>query len=481
MSTRINITVDSDILLERNRQQVDVNRLKFLTDAAREDAAQEGVDRLNQDLIAAGIDPETRRPLDTSAIDPRPNFEEPGALRTGDGVLLVPRNPYKDFGGTLSGIFGISGAGRVLFSRFFYEDTTEYDFGQFSPELRFAPGEGPSGANALALDLASPFEDIGTFTDYSQGQTFDPENAVFVPLPLPSGVWYNTFVTPVGNLQTMPAPVQRAGLQYAKTPVRYDGLSSNLVDFDSAGPYLYKRLDGEIDELRFNKRAIDYRNVTHEFYIRFTDNTDKLGETRIRLGHAQTTLLETRRVAQCTVLVDGISIRLEVEEERTTVLNTAVAAGAGQFNVSDDVINNLLTLNIIVTSRATDQQGTAVYVASSSSTNRFNHPRDENIAPLEGDEWCHCALVRTYDNAIEKSVWAFYWRGIRLFTATESDTWETTNALAPIGARILIQSNRGQFAPAEYLLPAIHGYRFTPRALYSGETFTPPEKILRLV
>jgi hypothetical protein len=485
MSTRINVTVGDGGLLDRNAQQTAANRQARVLADQRATAEAEGVERRATDRTAAGLDPLTGFPASTPSSASTINRfdQEPAANRRGgDGILLVPQSPYTDFGGTLSGIFGSSRGGRVLFSRFIYEDTTEYVFGQFSPELRFALGEGPTGSNALALDYSLPFEDYGIFTNYTQGEVFDPVNAVFVPQPLPSGVWYNTFLDSGNNLVSPFTPIQRAALQYAKTPVSYDGLSSALVNTANAGPYLYKRLDGEIDQLSFSKRARDYRNVTHEFYIRFTDDTSKLGETRVRVGHADNSLpLETRRIADCVVQVDGISFRLEVEEDRTTVLKTFVRTSpTSQAAVSDDVINNLLTLNITAESGVVEQQDTLVYLASSSSTNRFNFPLDENIAPLSGVEWCHFALVRTYDSTVEKPVWSFYWRGVRLFTATASSTWESTNALAPIGARITLRSNRGQYAPVDYLLPAIHGYRFTPKALYTEETFTPPAKIAQL-
>jgi hypothetical protein len=87
MSTRINITIDSGGLLDRNAQQTAANRQAKVLADQRAAAEAEGVERRAADRIAAGLDPLTGLPASTpssaSAIN-RLN-QEPAANRQNKG------------------------------------------------------------------------------------------------------------------------------------------------------------------------------------------------------------------------------------------------------------------------------------------------------------------------------------------------------------------------------------------------------------
>jgi hypothetical protein len=86
MSTRINITIDSGGLLDRNAQQTAANRQAKVLADQRAAAEAEGVERRAADRIAAGLDPLTGLPASTPSSASTINRldQEPAANRRGD-------------------------------------------------------------------------------------------------------------------------------------------------------------------------------------------------------------------------------------------------------------------------------------------------------------------------------------------------------------------------------------------------------------
>jgi hypothetical protein len=472
MSTRINVTVGDGGLLDRNAQQTAANRQARVLADQRATAEAEGVERRAADRTAAGLDPLTGLPASTPSSASTINRldQEPAANRRGAGVLLVPQTPYVDFGGTLTGVYGrAKSGGRVLFSRFVYEDTVNYVFGRYSPELRFAVNEGPDNNNALALDYSYPFVDQGIFTDYLPG-----------PGPLPQGTFY--------NVRTSPA--ERAVLQYAVTPSAYDGLSGNPQSLTGLGdppPYDYLDLTGEVNELLISKANSTYTGTTHELLIRFALDTTKLGELRTT---SSIFIESVGRTVNFTMRVEGFDLLFAAYEDVELVLNTSVTDPDSGFpiNANDVQVQEKLHLRIEVRSSTAfnveneSPSGLLLYSGSSNPNDPLlGTPFDPLIEQLDGTEWCHCALVRVFDSSINNYKWFMYWRGKKLASFIAKPEWLTSSGAAPVRGALALISTRASAAPPEYLLPAVHGYRFTSKALYRDSVITPPPSITRLV
>jgi hypothetical protein len=90
MSTRINITIDSGGLLDRNAQQTAANRQARVLADQRATAEAEGVERRAADRIAAGLDPLTGLPASTPSSASTINRldQEPAANRRGGSIYV---------------------------------------------------------------------------------------------------------------------------------------------------------------------------------------------------------------------------------------------------------------------------------------------------------------------------------------------------------------------------------------------------------
>jgi hypothetical protein len=103
-------------------------------------------------------------------------------------------------------------------------------------------------------------------------------------------------------------------------------------------------------------------------------------------------------------------------------------------------------------------------------------------------EWTHIAVCRkVVDNV---PVWGIYINGIQLlqtpadfsgglnepFDIIETSEWEQTFGQQPPSASLRMVSLTGSLTPGSMLNPAISGYRFTPKALYT-QNFEPPTSI----
>jgi hypothetical protein len=107
------------------------------------------------------------------------------------------------------------------------------------------------------------------------------------------------------------------------------------------------------------------------------------------------------------------------------------------------------------------------------------------ISSVYTDEWQHMALVKTPGESSEVANYSCYLAGTRIASFPNAPL-----ILSPINSVI---PGMGCTWGADHPFPGsavpldsyggsglVHGFRFTPRALYTGDTYTPPVSITAL-
>jgi hypothetical protein len=485
MSTRINVNIGDGGLLDRNAQQQAAARQANQQRASAEKAAAEGQRQLEQERISQGRDPATGERLPSAGSSSRIQRidQEPAANRRQQAldVLLVPEFPYASYGGTFTGIRGRTKSGTVVFSRNLF-DFTPQDFGTvptliYGDALDFLGSGGPSGSAALkAPSPPSPFIRI---------VDWQPIPGDF-PSPTPGTQQYEL---------TNQAVLQSVRFALTRTP--YDSVSRNVFTTPPAqdtppppsGELLL--LDGNIAPALPKKKLAELSGTTHEILVNLTSGAPAQGgrmlnpSTSVGIGTA------TGRNAVVTLNAEGLSIRLTATEFVTSVAPDGplgylvwnppyvISSGVpeGFRRVFEVGISSVWALNIAVqdfflsVSDSTLVQPGFMYFGGAGS--------DPLITSEQATQWVHCALVRTVNPSTGNREWSVYWGGKRLVTGVINPVWDTTFGQRPIAAGIDVRVGISRSIALDYALPSIHGYRFTPRALYTGDTFIPPTQITR--
>jgi hypothetical protein len=481
MSTRINVTVGDGGLLDRNAQQTAANRQAKVLADRRAAAEAEGVERRAADRIAAGLDPLTGLPASTPSSASTINRldQEPAANRRDDvGVLLEPKQGYFNYGGTLTGVSSRArGLGlNPVFSRFEFESAdVVFPWGKNYPEMDFLPGGGPT-TTSNSLRVATPvlFPPLEP-TPYSAppppvSQPFPPDYPLYEP-------------------QTAQFAFYQTGLVYAVAKP-YDTVLDWQYSFASPDPervYQVLDLEGQLVEAVPAKERFRVGNVkscTHEFYVQHADRelesenflrqrSVEFEEGRVRDGYTSSIQMSVEGLLISSSLVH--TYRLE------SSTNYAVQYEDGDVRT--------------VTAYATDPEyayrvslgsGGVTPVASSGyfGTSVIG---DNNYDPLlpsipTGQEWVHIALTRRPVPDTTRFSYELFVNGRRVAqNILTGQLWDSTYRRQPVSARIIARTQRSDIYPGGPYLPSFHGYRFTPKVLYNGETFTPPPEITRLV
>jgi hypothetical protein len=491
MSTRINVNIGDGGLLDRNAQQQAAARQANQQRATANKAAAEGQRQLEAVRISQGRDPVTGERLPSAGSSSRIQRidQEPAAnRRDGIGVLLVPEFSYAPYGGMFTGIRGRTKGGTIIFSRNLF-DFTFLDFGFTPPliygdEMDVVQGGGPLGLNALrVLEPVSPLIEI---QDWQPGLD---------PTAIPEGTWYK-----------LTSQDYLASLRYALVTAKYDSVGRNVyqnvpdqVDPPATGELLL--LSGNVVPAIPKKRCIDFENLTHEFMVNLTNNASpQSGAVISEVSFAD------GRSASVTVSAEGVSFLVSASERVGSVAPNPLENPAGYSvwmppflivneakvglqNVFDITFNsewqvflritdgNLSTSDSFTSSTGRIYSGWNETVIGGFS-NVYPDPR---LTSADALRWVHCAMVRRRNPSTGKREWSFYWAGVRLATAEIKPEWDTTFGNRPLAAGIELRATIGSRSIPEYILPSIHGYRFTPRALYDGDTIQSPAAINRLL
>jgi hypothetical protein len=475
MSTTINVTVDDGGLPAKNRQQTAANRQAYVQGRASQQAAQQGADQRAADRRAAGLDPTTGRPLASAGASSRlPRIDqEPAANRGGfRGVLLTPQLGYINYGGTLTGLQSKTGQNSPpIFSRLNVEDSTVYVYGRDYGEMLYVPEAGPSGSYALQVqNLTGPLTVATPYEDFEE----EPLNAAY-------------FETVVPNDRGTPA---RSGLRYAATAASYDGVPRwqseyfglGLVDpvtgdgpFDSllpTPPFDVLSLEQQLQPAQARPRvASSYQSATHEFYCQMRSNPINDYPYRI-IKPGETLATVAGRRSTINLATEGIVVSLGTFEFSTFVGFQTIRINGSPFIVNARAFfYEPPRVNVSVSSPA------AYLSTLPSPTNLEEGPFADSpiVSGLTDDMWIHVALVRTLDQETQRPTWAVYINGQRLLDGIlATNGWLGSYGQQPISAAISLSSFSGLSSPPDQALPAVHGYRFTPKALYTGAVITPP-------
>jgi hypothetical protein len=331
--------------------------------------------------------------------------------------------------------------------------------GTVDGELKFLEQEGPENSNALRLNPPTPPET--SFIEW--GQPFNPD----LPTPPLGTPWFSLVDTRHTQV-----------LRYALVQQRYDGIGSwlnNTTYGEVFSPVENEvtTINGEIIVTNAQTRNNSYLNVTHEFMIDSTGGYIPLSGKSIN-GSSRFNIVEVR--------VDGLSINLTTREE---VINDFITyfvqrpGVSGLDAVSLPDFTGEYVSTVLVRSGLVFKEGIgSIPVATVDPSQPPNVVLYEDTYTPSAAPYTHCAMVRSVDAETNALTWSVYLNGNRLFTAVLSPEWNVTFGQRPVGAQIALTSKIGN-SPSEYILPAIHGYRFTPRALYTGPSINPPKKITR--
>ena len=470
MSTRINVNVDSGGLLERDKQQRAANRTARLIKENAAKAAEEGKKQRNKRREAEGLDPVTGLPIPSpgSSSNIRRYDQEPAANRQGgEGVLLIPDSGYTDFGGTLTGLRGRTRSGPVIFSRYDFQEQpfTDYadivDVGRGSPELEFVPAGGPLGTNALRhvasrppLEVQIRVKNAPTFG----WRVFTLSNFMAPTFEAP---WYTLFLsTPNIN-----------GISYALTQTSYDSIGawvSNNLNLSTLELFPLELLDlnGNTIPATPKKKPLQaYTEVTHEFMVRMDNGSARFNQQRMfnaTFGPVDETLLSSF----VEIRADGARVTIRASEQsvfETSDLGFAfMVLTTNEFGFESQTTVLLSTTLDRLSVRVT---GTGISVPE--------------MPDIVGDEWIHCAIVRSIDPDTGLRFHSIYYNGVRISYGPLPSNWDEDYGQQPVSARFLLSSQPKARPEPQAMLPSIHGYRFTPKALYTGETIVPPRTITR--
>jgi hypothetical protein len=460
MSTRINVTVGDGGLLDRNAQQTAANRQARVLADQRATAEAEGVERRAADRIAAGLDPLTGLPASTpsSASTINPLNQEPAANRKGGfGVLLQPTSDYTNYGGTLSGLRSVTRSQSFpsIFARLLHEDTTEYFYGRRYPEMEFLPTGGPN-ANTGALQISPVFTEVeNTTTTTDLG--FELTNPV-------------TTYTESQGLVYVAGSSYDTVLQWQYPPLfsteqdssaRILNLSGDVVNAISKAPSVAK-----------------IKACTHEMYMRVGSTSQESAFLvnnldRFQGGPSTRVVLELEGARFSAVFVQKYDV------SATFSANSAGSILARTFTPIQykELIFGVLGWNV------TRQEGPAATNSQYLSSNDPNSTAYDPKLPtdVEDSSWIHLAVVRRPVPDSELFLREVYLNGVKVVDSIfTTEQWASTFGTQPVSARITLEANRGAWPPATLGVPGIHGYRFTPKALYEGSTFVPPPVITRL-
>jgi hypothetical protein len=467
MSTRINVTVGDGGLLDRNAQQTAANRQARVLADQRATAEAEGVERRAADRIAAGLDPLTGLPASTPSSASTINRldQEPAANRREGGVLLEPKSGFVDYGGTLSGLRSVA-RGKYkpsIFSRLRHEDTTIYPYGRNFAEMEFVPSGGPDGiSNSLKCTTPIPFPEVPA-TPYGPPISFPADD-------VPTQTLYAGLFDP---------STQQQALVYAAAG-SYDTVLSWQSAFlgvltDPSAPAEILGLDGNVQEAKAGVTAGSLNGCTHEFYAQYGNGT--FGSFEF--------LSDTQPFGaglSAAVIMDFEGIRLN-----TSVNQLARYTGKSYFvRITGDTEDKQVHL------MAMDPNFTyTVSVTHSGGLTRgYTGTNDESAAqydsrlprPLEDATWVHIAVTRRKIPDSNLFAYEFFVNGVRVSeNITTTEVWKSTYGNQPVSARLACNTLRTIKAPLGPYLPSIHGYRFTPKVLYTGDSFIPPPSITRLV
>jgi hypothetical protein len=465
MSTRINVTVGDGGLLDRNAQQTAANRQARVLADQRAAAEAEGVERRAADRTAAGLDPLTGLPASTPSSASTINRldQEPAANRREGGVLLEPKSGFVDYGGTLTGVRSVS-AGPYkpsIFSRFSHEDTTEYFYGRNYPEMEFLPTGGPDGKSG-ALQGRPVFEEIVNPTT-----------------PLVSG---GDFITePVASYLEQQELVYAAVGPY-DTVLNWQYPNSFSIDRDSSAKIV--NLSGDVVESVPRAPAVGrIKSCTHEMYVRLggqtvpTESFIIRSENRTIGGPSMTVFFALEGLRY------SLSFTLRLQDSDIFSGATASESFVALRTVFPDQYR---TLSMNVRAFNSPREGQSPTTVFTDHYTGNNNPAlglyDPKLpADIEDGSWFHLAVVRTSVPESNLFSRAIYFNGVKIIdNIRTNENWVDTFGKQPVSARITLFGFRGGWPPSKVSMPSIHGYRFTPRALYSGDSFTPSPAITRL-
>jgi hypothetical protein len=126
-------------------------------------------------------------------------------------------------------------------------------------------------------------------------------------------------------------------------------------------------------------------------------------------------------------------------------------------------------------------KGTSMFFHESTSTTYQGDPDYPEL--LDYNAWHHLAVVQSPGSSDATRVLSFYRDGIRYNQIETSSllNWNLGSGGGIENAEVgMVHGNFASGYPVGVDPTALHGIRFTPRALYTGPTYTPPASITRL-
>jgi hypothetical protein len=497
MSTRINISIDDGGLVDRNAQQQAAARQANQQRATAEKAAAEGQRQLEEDRIRKGLDPVTgeRLPSAGSSSRARRIDQEPAANRRGfPSILLVPSSDYTDYGGTYTGLRSrAKNIPSPIFSRYEYATQTEPTVGLFVPD------GGPNGLGALELNPPQ-FPEGPSATNQYDRRTAQDGTTDFTVRDI-------TYRDPYPTNQ--PPRIFSTYLVYAAFPSAYDTVPqwmgpSSSIDFQiPLPPYAVVSASNEFVYPSTKHTLNQIGSFTHEFMMRgaafnYEETTDivrSVGEST------------ADRIMNLTISAGGVFFDVIVTDWPTTEYFYSNVSVGGIPQLRDVIYKKRFSISARFNAPAlyfespptpgalppgSDPEGPLNFQAfynlepvnppAPTVVGREFPTLESPVDTLGGEGWTHIAICRSKAN--EFGTWKFFINGtqVGLFPLGSDDVfvdraeWRDTYGTQPPSASLRLTSRLATVANSTPLKPAISGYRFTPKALYS-ENFTPPTAI----
>jgi hypothetical protein len=258
-------------------------------------------------------------------------------------------------------------------------------------------------------------------------------------------------------------------LRFAQVSTSYDGVGSwvNNTNYgDSLAPpegEITRLGTGERSIALFSKRSRDYKSATHEFMVNLS---------RDSVAYSGTTIGGLNRTAVIVVKAEGIVLEFLVSEGTGPPDLTTYFYRVPPYDIFSRRSNFLSTFtgvfNATITVRDVDAEDTPVNPDGSLYRKDF----------VDDQKWIHCAAVRKIDKESGLMQWSVYINGVIAVRVKLKPQWYETIGSRPVATEIAITGVTGRGSPIpDFILPSIHGYRFTSKALYSGDTFTPPVSV----
>jgi hypothetical protein len=361
---------------------------------------------------------------------------------------MEPAAGFINYGGTLSGIR--STAKKItapIFSRKQYENdpiSGQATYAANFPEAAFLPAGGPTSAgNALRL-----VQSVNYLPTTRQYQSFS------------DGLIYDYTFYPVSP------QVDVTRLIYAATKQDYDTVLAWPTGSATppTEPFQIQLKTGALEAVQARPKLASLTEFTQELFIQCGNTAANTGLMRV-VNNAS-----FQTYGDVLLVFAGVTFRFLY---LSTVATFQSDVGSDLTTGQNIQIANLSYSASLNSSISLSSEQLALSTSPDSSLFVFGSVS----GGIVGQQWVHIAVVKK--TLPEGPRWYFYLNGIRQATGVdiiEQPSWASTYGQQPISGYVQMEASRQFSAPAELLLPSIHGFRFTPKALYA-ENFTPPSVI----